>query len=374
MTWRILEGDARSVLATLPAESAHCVTTSPPYFGLRNYQVDGQIGLESSPEAYVDALVAVFREVKRVLHPSGTLWLNLGDSYNGSGGSGGDYRNGGLKDGQPRYPGHDVQGLKPKDMIGIPWMTAFALRADGWYLRQDIIWHKKSCMPESVTDRCTKSHEYIFMLTKSRQYYYDWMAIAEPALLTGGAAAKSSIYGPKNAQNGGRESSGLGLEWTNPFRNRRDVWMLGPEPFKGAHYATFPTEIPRLCISAGSSEHGVCSKCGAPWERVIEHKPMQIRKSGRGDAMGEHGRTAASGTMLSQAENVTVGWRPTCDHDAPIVSATVLDPFSGAGTTVMVAQRLGRDGIGIELNPEYAAMSRARITGDCPMFNGEEVA
>jgi DNA modification methylase len=265
-----------------------------------------QIGLEETPDAYVEKLVAVFREVRRVLADDGTLWLNLGDSYNGSGGAGGDYNAGGLKYGQPKYHGRNVEGIKPKDLIGIPWMVAFALRADGWYLRQDIIWAKPNPMPESVKDRCTKSHEYIFLLSKSARYYYDNDAVKEDSVCESGTSGcwnGNRDFGLPNGQvrfakpNLGGSVDGM--------RNKRSVWSVTTKPYKEAHFATFPPEIPRTCIMAGSK-----------------------------------------------------------------VGDTILDPFAGSGTTGKVAMELGRDFIGIELNQKYVNdLIIPRLENVDPLFN-----
>ncbi|MBY6273924.1 MAG: hypothetical protein CW346_17265, partial [Bacillaceae bacterium] len=225
------------------------MVTSPPYFGLRNYGVDGQIGLESTVEEYVQTMVEVFREVRRVLRKDGTLWLNLGDSYNGSGGAGGDYAEGGLKEGQPKYPGRRLDGLKPKDLIGVPWRVAFALQADGWYLRSDIIWSKPNPMPESVTDRPTKAHEYVFLLAKSERYFYDADAIREPHTVDWIGRNIKSAKGNKDRNDGGKA-----CETGNPAgRNKRSVWEISTKPFPEAHFATFPPELPEICILAGTS-------------------------------------------------------------------------------------------------------------------------
>lgn len=251
MTTQFLQGDCRETLKTLPDCSVHCCVTSPPYFGLRDYGHDGQIGLEQTPEAYVAELVAVFREVKRVLRDDGTLWLNLGDSY---------AREGGKHSNQPRHwdgrdndPGamHHTRhvdnlggGFKHKDLIGIPWRVAFALQADGWYLRQDIIWHKPNPMPESVTDRCTKAHEYIFLLSKSAKYYFDSAAIKEPAAYAGCGRGVSTNISPK-----GMTDFGGKIQYDD--RNKRSVWTVTTKPYKGAHFATFPLNLIRPCILAG---------------------------------------------------------------------------------------------------------------------------
>lgn len=326
-TWEIREGDVLDRLREMPDESVHCVVTSPPYWGLRDYGVEGQLGLEATYPEHVTAMVEVFREVRRVLRPDGTLWLNYGDSYCGAGTTGGDPDNGTLRHGQrlsgrrdrlpiPRFR---HKGLKPKDLVGMPWRIALALQKDGWWLRSDIIWHKPNPMPESVGDRPTKSHEYLFLLTKSEHYAYDANAIREPHKsgknTPEGIAARRAIGDP-NGKRGNTKSTNDGKDRTKPpsrppgyighemGRNARTVWKINTHAFPAAHFATFPPELPRRCIKAG------CPKGG-----------------------------------------------------------TVLDPFAGSGTTLMVALQLGRSAIGIELNPEYAAMARARIDGDAPLLN-----
>ncbi|MCZ7644359.1 MAG: site-specific DNA-methyltransferase [Planctomycetota bacterium] len=340
LVWDLHTGDALTVLRTLPAESVHCCVTSPPYFGLRDYGVAGQIGLEATPDAFVAVLVAVFREVRRVLRDDGTLWLNLGDSYassppgnstkgvsaksglNGVNGASGKYRDTLDAGHATKRDTSKVSGLKPKDLIGIPWRVAFALQADGWWLRQDIIWSKPNPMPESVRDRCTKAHEYVFMLSKSARYHYDAEAVAEACVWAGqnrtddgpvpsampSAAPHRGLR--KDKQRGhGRRHAGFNERWDampkaeqcSGTRNKRSVWEIATEPFPEAHFATYPTALVELCILAG------CPKGG-----------------------------------------------------------TVLDPFSGAGTTGLVAARLGRGFVGIELNPEYVALAKRRCCG--PLF------
>jgi DNA modification methylase len=314
MTTRIIVGDALTELAKLPAESVHCCVTSPPYYGLRDYGVAGQLGLEATPDEYVAAMVGVFREVCRVLRGDGTLWLNIGDSY-ASGGR--KTRDPGQSKIHPAFEGDayseglrpaDPDGVKPKDLLGIPWMLAFALRADGWWLRQDIIWAKPNPMPESVTDRCTKAHEYLFLLSKSERYYFDAAAIAEKAdigLLRGrsgmdevdGVAWHAPSIATRQAAGIDSRSAGDGS------RNKRSVWTIATAPFPEAHFATFPPALVEPCILAGCPTGGI-----------------------------------------------------------------VLDPFLGAGTTALVADRLGRSAIGIELNPAYAEMAKRRIEDDSPLF------
>ena len=299
--FHIHQGDSLTVLRTLPDASVHCCITSPPYYGLRDYGVDGQIGLEPTPDAYIARLVEVFREVRRVLRDDGTLFVNIGDSYaattKGSSGKGEkQISNAGtlLEDRRWRVP----IGLKPKDLIGIPWMLAFALRADGWWLRQDIIWSKPNPMPESVKDRCTKAHEYIFMLSKSARYWWDAGAVGEDFTRRSvfnenskGLSTQTGCGGNRNDY--GRESQPIGVN----YRNRRSVWTLATLPTADAHFATFPIELPETCLKAGCPEGGV-----------------------------------------------------------------VLDPFAGAGTTGLACLKNGRQFIGIELNPAYIeiALNRAR--------------
>ena len=308
----ILTGDALEQLRKLPPESVHTCVTSPPYYNLRDYGAAGQIGNEASVEEYLQSLVSVFREVRRVLRSDGTLWVNMGDSYAGSGkgrmadgthydkkpsksGNYGGTRNGHLKK-------TVAAGCKPKDLIGVPWQLAFALRADGWYLRQDIIWSKTNCMPESVRDRCTKSHEYIFLLSKSERYYFDAAAISEPVTSTKGNARTfrggGAYTGGRSHDNSAqveRESHGNRENQTGR-RNKRDVWTVSTNGFRGAHFAVFPEKLIEPCVLAGCPEGG-----------------------------------------------------------------KVLDPFAGSGTTGVVAKRLGRDFIGCEINPDYAQMATDRI-------------
>lgn len=253
----IRTGDCLEVLRTMPAQSVHCCITSPPYFGLRDYGVDGQIGLEQTPAEFVAKLVEVFREVRRALRDDGTLWLNLGDSYANDGKWGGSS---GGKHASALYGNTGIgrakvqTGLKPKDLIGIPWRVAFALQDDGWYLRQDIIWHKPNPMPESVRDRCTKAHEYLFLLSKSERYYFDADAIKEPAVYGGTQpSAKRGEFNGKTSAIAGREA----FRAVVPTRNRRSVWTVATQPFRGAHFATFPPTLIEPCVLAGCPVGGV---------------------------------------------------------------------------------------------------------------------
>ena len=255
MNWRILTGDTLALLPTLESDSVQTCVTSPPYFGLRDYGHDGQIGLEQTPDAYVAKLVDVFREVRRVLRDDGTLWLNLGDSYTGSASTGGtgketDYT------GKRSPPNKRAEGLKPKDLIGIPWRVAFALQADGWYLRQDVIWHKPNPMPESVRDRCTKAHEYMFLLSKSERYFFNSEAMKEKAAGVRGGAPKK-IHS-ESAQGKHGATSALNKSWDGAeTRNRRSVWTVASSRYGGAHFATFPPTLIEPCILAGAPFNGL---------------------------------------------------------------------------------------------------------------------
>lgn len=388
--WEIRVGDVLDKLREMPDESVHCVVTSPPYWNLRDYSVDGQIGLETTPEIYVAKMVEVFREVRRVLRSDGTCWTNLGDSFAGSWGNQGCKEergtqrpiNGPMMQNLTPYPVKqsntgripEGSGLKPKDLIGVPWRVALALQADGWWLRSDIIWSKPNPMPESVTDRPTKAHEYLFLLTRSEKYFYDAEAVKERAVQTefrpsfrGGSYVAGNAF---NNSGGGKSTDTGNVHIQNATRNRRTVWTVASQPFKGAHFATFPPKLIEPCILAGTSEYGCCISCGAPWSRQISRILSFNSGSGRSGnvPVGKYAGTeqALSGSydirMGPSYESRTTGWNPSCDcvPNTPI-PATVLDPFSGAATTLLVATQHGRNSIGIELNPEYAAMAERRL-------------
>lgn len=394
MTVRILVGDVRERLRGLAAESVHCAMTSPPYWGLRSYLPDDhlnkahELGSEKTYPEYIDNMLAVFREVWRVLRPDGSLWLNLGDCYH-SGDRGGyhadwerGYKGGEMQLGNKGSLAAGLQpnrlpqkGLKKKDLVGMPWRVAFALQADGWYLRQDIIWHKLNPMPESVQDRPTKSHEYIFLLTKQERYFYDTMAIMEEC--SENTHSRGPDYHPANktaeAGSGIKNNGSFSAATWGPVsrRNKRSVWSITTGPLGLSHYAAFPTALVRPCILAGTSERGVCPKCAKPWRRVVEKQA--------GSPPSHHGSTFTSGKTGAvhpnrgqgpRYVNVDTGnWLPSCKCAAGApVPATVLDPFGGSGTTGLVADQLRRDAILIELNPQYAAMAKARIEADAPMF------
>ena len=380
--YTIIEGDCIEGMKTLPDGSVHTCVTSPPYWGLRDYGHDDQIGAEKTPEEFVENMVDVFREVRRVLRDDGTVWLNLGDSY----ASNGCYINAWLEkehnkdkrhlhtNNHERYEDRKAfrggsYNIKGKDLIGIPWRVAFALQADGWYLRQDIIWHKPNPMPESVIDRCTKAHEYIFLLSKSQKYYYDHLAIREdgPTYVRKASGYKGEDYvkGHTSRTGGKNHKSGFAdKDKVTVGRNKRSVWTVTTKPFRGAHFATFPKDLIEPCVLAGTSAHGCCSVCGAPWQRVIEKTGEFQRRWSTNNAEGSPYNNQGS----MQNTYSTTGWEPTCKcADASVVPCTVLDPFTGSGTTCVVALNHNRRFIGTELNPEYIKIARDRIADEAPM-------
>ena len=463
-------GDCLDVLKQLPDASAHCVVTSPPYYGLRDYgtamwvggdrdcdhfapptggtkkggtlrgagnrdgysgdgqyrlicercgakRIDAQIGLEKTPEEYVEKMVAIFHEVWRVLRDDGTVWLNLGDSY-ASGPTGSLGRNdtgnhsktfawtGGNKagSGNPGKQGthNRTSGLKSKDLCGIPWRVAFALQADGWYLRQDIIWNKTSPMPESVTDRCTKAHEYVFLLTKKARYYYDADAIKETSICQPG-----SYEDKKRGEFCGKyDNPAAKMPGTfraiRARRNKRSVWTVSSEGYADAHFATYPTKLIAPCIQAGTSEKGCCSDCGAPWRRVVRRKKLKRERPNdfvKRDGVVGTGNVCAN-TVVGVAVDI-VRWEPTCEcrgkqskkrvteetengsvtrtisvykstiplDDHPRVPCVVLDPFGGSGTTALVAYRLRRHSVMIELSSKYVQLIRKRLEPELRKVN-----
>jgi len=454
----IICGDSLTELQRLPDESVHCCVTSPPYWGLRDYgtatweggdegcdhiappsggrgsstlvgwsgtpgeqeeyakkmdstvqyrdtcgkcgahRIDDQLGLEPTPDEYVAKMVAIFREVRRVLRGDGTLWLNLGDSYASS--TKGDNRtpeqlattSGLMRDGRKeetrqksmvnnkamdtsQRPKVDLRksNLKPKDLCGIPWRVAFALQADGWYLRQDIIWHKPNPMPESVTDRCTKAHEYLFLLSKAGRYYYDADAVREPAEYgrrvwsdVEANLASATTANDKRENHGVRRKATVSGSDPSAGRNLRSVWTIPTKPYKGAHFAVFPPKLIEPCIKAGTSEEGCCAKCGAPWLRVVERERYAPETCNAGErnvdaSRGDSTRKLSGPEFNKLPPPVTTGWQPGCECQAGKTRCIVLDPFFGAGTTGMVAKRMGCHYVGIELNPDYCEIAANRL-------------
>lgn len=492
---KILQGDAITVLKTMPGESVDCLITSPPYYSLRLYGTEpiiwdgdedcghewekapprrtrkvtdvvdmdslqatnkgaqhdlpgtdfcihcnawkGELGLEPTPELFIQHLVQIFREARRVLKKHGVMFINIGDSYNAASSNQNSrkefnstintiryYSNGDNGVGKKKL----LKGLKPKDLLMIPASLAIALRDDGWYLRQDLIWAKGvsgqkniwdnafnaaikeglgreaakriadavdpyvgNCMPESANDRCTKSHEYIFLLTKSAKYYFDAESIKEKAAgydgrkelnYNGGnkdvSIGKHKRWTAKNLQRDGRGPQSIHINRANSssdgsyfVRNRRSVWTIPTRPYAGAHFAVFNSDLITPCIKAGTSEKGVCSKCGMPWVRVVNsgsRKPEDIKGKWGDD---RHGKNILLGPVNI---TTTTGWEPTCECNAETVPAIVLDPFAGAGTTLVTAKRLGRDYCGIEIKKEYINEHiRPRLENCMPLFTEETI-
>jgi DNA modification methylase len=419
----LIRADARQI--PLADKSVHCVVTSPPYWGLRDYGIgDRQLGLEPTPEEYIYTMVRVFREVWRVLRDDGTLWLNMGDSYC-SGTSTARTRETpetGKEYGLPRnwvVDANKIQrngtpaGYKPKDLIGMPWMLALALRGDGWYLRSDIIWSKPNAMPESVEDRPTTAHEHIFLMAKSERYFYDAEAIKEP--VTGTAHSRGEGVNPKakgvppgsgNKQNKSWSAAVNGL-FEDQKKNKRTVWEVSPQGFPDAHFATFPEELIKPCILAGTSMKGACAKCGTPWERIIETStsnesgsgraakkraknrllfrvPSGWHQSGSGRWKPQHVERfpvgkMAGGTQAREDHDVrmgptvssrTIDWAPTCTCGVPdVVPCIVFDPFMGSGTTELVARNLQCRAVGLELNQEYLEIAKKRLAQQVMQFH-----
>lgn len=422
-------------MKTLADQSVHCIVTSPPYYALRDYGLAPSewpaiqfkslfghvvkvpamtycLGMEPTIEAFIAHLVYGFREARRVLHDDGTLWVNMGDSYCSTAGGtmSAPLHIKGLKAETANArvimrPKH-IKAIKPKDLLMIPALLAIALREDGWYLRSDIIWHKPNPMPESVTDRPTKAHEYIFMLSKSPRYYYDAAAIRE-------ALAESTLndkrladpeYEAPRVENGfpGNPTRGNGLlkrrtdkqrghsrrhdgfndRWDGMTKeqqqsmgaNKRDVWTIATQPYAEAHFATFPEKLIEPCILAGTSAHGHCSCCGKGWVRITETTLVPTHKASYNTQADERD---AGADNLDQGSNrvkdghkpgwinevTTLGWKPQCKCNAPIMPATVLDPFGGSGTTAVVAISHRRHAIIIEKKPAYKALSDKRVNG-----------
>ena len=476
MTIRLLVGDCRETLKTLPAQSVQCVITSPPYYGLRDYGTEpliwggdpehehlwtnhrwyaaqgngtssaaafseagpdnaarlkaarwhdnnvcscgawrGSLGLEPTPELFLQHLVECFREVWRVLRDDGVMWINMGDSYAGSGK--GPTGHNGIGD-QVRRQGFDKSdtnrgslkynpnggvvptGLKPKDLMMMPTRVALALQADGWYLRSMIPWLKRNSMPESVTDRPATAVEYIFLLSKSARYYWDADAVRQKAeygrrdwtdtsavlqAQPGRSRGLEPVHGSstvsgKNPESGRsfRNSDLFFQSWQGLMLDEHDeplALVVNPQPFSEAHFATFPPKLVEPMIKAGTSEKGQCPECGAPWARVVERKfygNLRTAENVDGhldDVIGLARNNFGGQTRWSEYQPPkTTGWQPTCTHDGQPVPQTILDPFGGSGTVGLVADRLNRNAILCELKDEYADIGQARLWDDAPLF------
>jgi len=448
----ILEGDVREVLRHLPDETIHCVVTSPPYWGLRDYGIPpvlwggdascphvwegvpprrkrspedvgnpksiqaghrganiklpttrtcsrcggwlGQLGLEPDPELFVDHLASVFDEVRRVLRSDGSLWLNLGDTFHTDSpvrrSSGEAFSpkwdpSQTRSRGGSRRPAGKFGELKPKDLTGIPWRVAFELRRRGWWLRSDCIWAKRNPMPEPIRDRPTRSHEYVFLLTKSRRYFYDAEAVREP--LQESSVRRLRHHLPNPSDNPAYQSKHPEGDFrrfpmlanTNPSgRNLRSVWRIATQPYPGAHFATFPEALPEICIRAGTSERGACAECGTPWARDIRAEGGGIGHDWHPDkslAFGRGQGIAAPGIHDGTYRRVDLGFRKRCSCPTEgIVPCLVLDPFVGSGTVLAVARRLGRRCVGIDLNPQYVVLARQRSSTEVAVLAEAEEA
>lgn len=417
---RLIYGvDVIQGLKRLADKSVQCVMTSPPYWGLRDYDAQGQIGLEQTFDEWLSKMVGVFGEVRRVLRDDGTIWVNMGDCYSATrwadtaGAS--TWKNKRVS-GANKPIDREGCGLPPKNLVGQPWRLAFALQEAGWVLRSDIIWSKPNPMPESVTDRPTKSHEYLFLLSKNQDYFYDAESIREKSssppivpwedrkssgemMRHGGSYNAPALNGRRDKQSGhGRRYAGFNERWDtrkkfekhmggggNGFqghsgnkkadgteyfmRNKRTVWEIATAPYPEAHFATFPMELVKPCILAGTSAKGCCAKCGAPYERKVEKSRTFESGSGRSGNMpnGKNGPALQGGGETKDirrgpvVQTETTGWTPQCKHKVGIVPCKVLDPFSGSGTTGACATGLGRRYIGIDLNKKYLPLAIDRI-------------
>jgi DNA modification methylase len=374
MNIEILQGDCIESLKKIEDGSINTCITSPPYWGLRDYNGESkQLGMEDTPEEFTENLVKVFREIKRVLRDDGTAWLNLGDSYSSGGRTTTTNQSlRGDKDYGVTRP-KPSKGIKPKDLVGIPWRVAFALQADGWYLRQDIIWHKPNPMPESVRDRCTKAHEYIFLLSKNVKYYYDHEAIKEDAKYPQGPNSPQSI---KKGQGefGMDTRGGLSKIGSLAKRNKRSVWTITTKPFKGAHFATFPKDLIEPCVLAGCPEK-VCVQCSEPYKLKVDIKRIPRWELSPNDpryrpSKYENAHDSLNGnTRHSVTETKPLGLEKQCDCQTnETKGGTVLDPFGGSGTTGIVAASHNRNAILLELNAEYIELAKARINKEVGMM------
>jgi DNA modification methylase len=433
---KILKGDCLETLKSLDEQSINTCVTSPPYWGLRDYgtgewvggdpdclhksakknadktggftgkrirkiggsennkylkhkkncpdcgatRKDNQLGMEDTPEEFVENLVRVFKEVKRVLRDDGTVWLNLGDSYyNYRPGKGQSLSKQSVSNTDQDLPqdcarrGNKIAGLKEKDLVGIPWRVAFALQADGWYLRQDIIWHKPNPMPESVRDRCTKSHEYIFLLSKNPKYYYDNEAIKEDSIYHGKdkRSDKGNIRYEGKRTNNKDTKAQQSFVTINPKKNKRSVWTITTKPYKEAHFATFPTDLIEPCVLAGCPEK-VCVQCSEPYKRVMQ-KPKQLEIE-RNKRSGLDDRKVGGVLDKYNRENppIDLGLQKQCDCETnETKGGTVLDPFGGSGTTGLVASKHNRNAVLCELNEGYIDIAEKRLNDGFDIFSSD---
>jgi DNA modification methylase len=376
MDIKIYQGDCLETLKMLEDQSINTCITSPPYYGLRNYNdEDKQLGLEDTPEEFANNLVKVFREIRRILKDDGTVWLNLGDSYSSGGRTTTTNQSlRGDKDYGVTRP-KPSKNIKPKDLIGIPWRVAFALQEDGWYLRQDIIWHKPNPMPESVRDRCTKAHEYIFLLSKNVKYYFDNEAIKEDSVTVnskGERGVPNSIKTiGKSVEDDPMFRVRHGFKGMKPQekRNKRSVWTVTTKPFKGAHFATFPPDLIEPCVLAGCPEK-ICANCDKPYIRKLIKSGEMQRRWSKNNADGSPYNK--QGSMQNIYEDL--GLQKQCDCNTnETKTGTVLDPFGGSATTGIVANKHNRNAVMCELNPDYIEIAKQRIHKDLGIMANTEI-
>lgn len=392
MSVQYLVGDCREVMRSMPEQSVHCVVTSPPYWGLRDYKIPpsdwdggkwrGVLGNEPSPYMFVDHCVEVFTEAYRVLRDDGTLWLNIGDTYNNSGGDR-EGSNDRLTNRHRTPARKNATELKQKELIGVPWMLAFALRAAGWYLRQDIIWHKPAPMPGSMRDRCVTAHEYIFLFSKRPRYYFDHIAIQEPAK----GREPGNVHGVNGRPVADKKTATRDetlVKANERFRNatpdavldrnKRSVWTVANDGYGGEHFAAYPKKLILPCILAATSEHGYCS-CGAPYRRLVKTTKVATRPAAKSKIKGVSGLDSSNphegerGMIVGNRDpqrhlsvKETIGWEPTCKCSPANLGGrgVVLDPFGGSGTTALAAADVGVDAILIDISDAYSKQQRRR--------------
>ena len=364
----LINNDALSALKDIPDNTVHTVITSPPYWQLRDYFVSNQLGQEATPEEFVNNLVEICDEIKRVLRKDGTFWLNIGDGYNNNSGfsrAKSEWKREGRKGGSSDKKSFKHPTIKTKDLIGIPWRVALALQEKGWYLRQDIIYSKTNPMPDGAKDRPTRGHEYIFLLTKSSKYFYDYYATLE-----------DTAEHPDGEQGfGANEQHGTNRMDQNRIfehygkRNKRSVWTTSVSSFKGVHYATFSLKLIEPCIKAGTSEYGCCVECGTPWARLFGKVKKEVKREATPKKYTESGANIWPEIMETKKEYqlflIEQGWEKQCKCDTDEVKrCIVLDPFSGMATTGLAAFKYDQNYLGIELNKDYLEMSKDRLQNE----------
>lgn len=380
----VLFGDCLEEMNAIPDNYLHCCVTSPPYYQLRDYGVEGQIGLEDSLEEYINKMVTVFQEVRRILRPDGTLWLNLGDTYASTQSS--DTKKFGNEQFNKNRPSREQckipkkkvpTGFKRGELMGIPWRVALALQANGWHLKSDVIWNKPNCMPESIKNRPTKSHEYVFLLSKSPQYYYDYFAIQEPVKESSLKRYRYSMNGstPGNAYPNEKRDRphNFNLDEGSKYKNKRSVWTIPSVAYKGPHFATFPYNLVDVCLKAGTSEYGCCSTCGSPYVRIVERTfvPQQdikdLEKLAKGSNKGSDSSCNWGDYPRGSTITTSIGWESACSCPAgDPIPCIVLDPFAGSGTVGKWCRQNNRDYILIELNSDYKPLIDDSVMASIP--------